>query len=62
MLQVKKCWNHLLWANVISFSCKKQMSKILKMENENSLTEKVFMTFERLEEFQWNFQERCNLW
>ena len=44
------------------FLCNKEMSKNPKnWWKELILTKKIFISSERLKEFQWNFQEKCDL-
>ena len=52
--------------DAISFFVTRKCQKIQKID-ENwwkwlILTEKFFISSERLEKYQWNFQERCDLW
>ena len=62
----EKCWHNLLLADVISIFVTRKRHNIYKIYKNwwkwLILTEEFFITFQRCEEFQWSFQEKCDLW
>ena len=56
----KKYEDHLLHADVISFFAASKCQKIPKIGKMANIEEQNLHIFERFDEFQWNFQEKCN--
>ena len=47
----------LTWLASLQQGTAKKSEKSMKI-----VTEEIYISFEQLEEFQWNFLEKCDLW
>ena len=60
-MKVEKCWHHLFYADLISFFVTRKCKKNRKIDKTSEYWKKKSLYYQLLQEFQWNFQERCDI-